>query len=64
MTSPSRDLNTFDQAERNNVTAEARIFHRLKRFLNLILGDRHRDREVTARAPRVKIDRHRKRYTV
>ena len=34
-------LDTFDQAERNNVAAEARIFHRLKRFLNLVLGDRH-----------------------
>src|SRR4030095_557676 len=34
-------LDALDQAERNNVTAEARIFHRLKRFLNLILGDSH-----------------------
>ena len=34
-------LDSFDQAERNDVAAEARIFHRLERFLNLILGDRH-----------------------
>ena len=39
-------VDPLDQAERNDVATEAGIFHRLERFSNLILGNRHRNRKL------------------
>ena len=35
------ELDAFHEPERNNVAAEAGIFHRLQRFFDLFFGDRH-----------------------
>ena len=34
-------IDSLDQAKRNNIAAEAGIFHGLERFFDLILGNRH-----------------------
>ena len=49
-------LDSLDQAERNDVAAEAGIFHRLERFFDLILGDRHGTGKLPSALSGVKID--------
>ena len=43
-------VDSLDQAKRNDIAAETRIFHGLKRFFDLILGDSHGSRSYRVRS--------------